>query len=127
MKSSLGYILVETLITVTILAVGLTLVLNALGSEIHALRISKNYIHAGLLLEEKLAQIEKDREIDINLPIREEGSFPDEYKNFTWRIEKSIIKDTNLIEVKVTIEWKETFTESKRDLSATIFLPKKSS
>ncbi|MCM8779517.1 MAG: hypothetical protein NC834_07050, partial [Candidatus Omnitrophica bacterium] len=60
--NKLGYILVETLISVVILSVGLTLVMNALGSEIHALRISRNYVHASILLEEKLAEIEKKGE-----------------------------------------------------------------
>lgn len=121
-----GYILIETLITVVVLAVGLTLVLNALGSEIHALRISKNYTHASLLLEKKVVEIEKKGEIDIVNEWREgrtSGVFEGDYEKFQWIAEIAIVSNTNLVQVTVTVKWKEVLGE--RELSALTFMPKK--
>ncbi|MCM8765676.1 MAG: hypothetical protein NC920_02370 [Candidatus Omnitrophica bacterium] len=124
-----GYILIETLISVVILSVGLTLVMNALGSEIHALRISKNYTHASILLEEKLAEIEKEGGIDLINRWKEgenTGDFKDEYANFHWKIFIQRLQDkkgksTNLMEVTVTIWWDELGI--KRELFTTLYLP----
>lgn len=126
-----GYILVETLITVVILAVGLTMVMNALGTEIHALRISKNYTHASFLLEEKLAEIYKKGEIDIVNDWKEgqnSGEFGGDYENFRWQVEIAVIYDdegkpTDLIQVTVTVFWEEIFTQ--RELTAVAIMPKK--
>ncbi|MCM8784153.1 MAG: hypothetical protein NC818_05225 [Candidatus Omnitrophica bacterium] len=127
----LGYILVETLITVVVLAVGLTLAMNALGSEIHALRISKNYTHASFLLEEKLAEIEKKGEIDIVNEWKEgevSGGFSGDYENFRWIAKVEVIYDkegkpTNLVQVAVTVIWREVFRE--RELTVVTIMPKK--
>jgi len=136
-RNNFGYILVETLVSVTILAFGLTLVLNAFSAEINALRISKNYTHASLLLEEKFCELEKEGEIDLKKN-GEDGYFtdiPDSYpdrKNFHWAVDiRGIdwLKDElgnqllDIVAVTVTVEWPEV--SGKRELSATTYMRRK--
>ncbi|MCM8779346.1 MAG: hypothetical protein NC834_06170, partial [Candidatus Omnitrophica bacterium] len=107
--------------------VGLTLVMNALGSEIHALRISRNYVHASILLEEKLAEIEKKGEIDLINEWKggKRGKFNGDYEKFEWSIEVSPIENTDLVKVKITVGWREVLAGGKRELVAITYLPKK--
>ncbi len=56
--SQAGFMLIETLLAVVILAVGLTLVVRSFGSSVSALGTSVNYTKAMGLLEEKLWELE---------------------------------------------------------------------
>lgn len=136
--------MVETLVCVAILALGLTFVLNAFTSEINALRTSRNYTRAGILLEEKFCDLEKEGEIDINTLTRS-GDFsiayntsgsssntvePDpEREKFKWEItEIKLLKDESnndlgIFEVTVFVWWKELGL--RRELGTTAYLRRK--
>jgi len=129
-KSKSAYILVETLISVAILSFGLISVLNAFSSTIHALRISKNYTHASLLLEEKLCELEKVGEISWDR--RGENRVFDE--KFRWEIDIGPVKDkegntlSDILKVAVTVQWDEVRVNpkipAKRELTAITYMRK---
>lgn len=123
-----GYILVETLVCVAILGLALTFVLAAFTSEINALRSSRNYTQASLLLEEKLCELEREGGIDITR-IERSGNFPALAPNkFSWELEIEVLTDEdgsqlNIYKLTVVVSWDELTVSRK--LSTTTYLRKK--
>jgi len=84
----------EVLVAVAILAVGVSLVLHAFAMSVAALEISRDSLHAGRLLREKMAEIQG--------VLREEGRLPDGPREgvfesapdtgFRWRIDSAPIR-----------------------------------
>jgi hypothetical protein len=81
-----GFLLLETLLAVIILAVGLTLVVRSFGSSIHALGTSGDYTRAIVLLEERLWDLEAKGSIAPGVTT---GKFSEEDRNFSWEVEAS--------------------------------------
>ncbi len=128
LKNRAGYILVETLISVVILAFGLTWVLNAFSAKINALRTSKNYTHASLLLEKKICELETSGGINLNEwpEGRRNGKFPED-ERFDWEINISHMyneqnEQLDIVEVTLTVRWKEISVS--RELDVVTYMPK---
>lgn len=97
-----GFLLIETLLAVVILAVGLTLVVRSFGSSISALGTSANYTKAMGLLEERLWDLEVKGAIAPGVLT---GEFSEEDGKFRWKVDASELKDLDLCETQVTVSW----------------------
>ena len=98
-----GFLLVETLLAVLILAVGLTLVLRSFGSSLDALGNSADYTRALALVEQKLWDLEAKGSI---APGTQTGQFSEEeHQAFRWEVKASEPTEMGLCETQVTILW----------------------
>jgi hypothetical protein len=97
-----GFLLLETLLSVVILAVGLTVVVRSFGSSIHALGTSGDYSRALVLLEERLWDLEAKGTI---VPGVLTGKFTDEDQKFSWEVESLEVAEVGLCETRVTVSW----------------------
>ena len=80
-----GFTLVETLLAVTILAVGIVGVLRAYAAAVNALEASMYTQEALCLAKEKMAEVEETAiEENGTVPAKERGSFEGRYKCFKW-------------------------------------------
>ncbi len=102
LQGSGGFLLLETLLAVIILAVGLTLVVRSFGSSIHALGTSGDYSRALVLLEERLWDLEARGTITPGVL---SGKFSDEDQKFSWEVEALEVAEIDLCETKVTVSW----------------------
>ena len=100
--SQAGFMLIETLLAVVILAVGLTLVVRSFGSSVSALGTSANYTKAMGLLEERLWELEVKGSIAPGVLT---GEFSEEDGKFRWQVDASELKDLDLCETQVTVSW----------------------
>ncbi len=101
--SQRGFLLLEILLAVLILAVGLTFVLRSFGSSLGALRTSADYTNALLLLEERLWDLEAKGSI---VPGTFTGEFSEEDGDFRWEVTASELTEMGLCETQVTVSWK---------------------
>jgi hypothetical protein len=97
-----GFLLLESLLVVLVLAVGLTVVLRSFGSSLDALGTSADYTKALLLLEERLWDLEAKGSI---APGTFTGGFPDEDGPFRWEVTASDQPSIGLCETQVTVRW----------------------
>jgi hypothetical protein len=100
--SQAGFMLIETLLAVVILAVGLTLVVRSFGSSVSALGTSADYTKAMGLLEERLWELEVKGSIAPGVLT---GEFSEEDGKFHWQVDASELKDLDLCETQVTVSW----------------------
>jgi Tfp pilus assembly protein PilV len=99
-----GFLLVEILLVVVILAVGLTVVLRSFGSSLDAVGTSASYTKALLLLEERLWELEAKGSI---APGTSGGGFSEENGNFRWEVKASDLAQMGLCETQVTVAWEQ--------------------
>jgi type II secretory pathway pseudopilin PulG len=99
-----GFLLVEILLVVLILAVGLAVVVRSFGSSLDALGTSANYTRALLLLEERLWELEAKGSI---VPGTFSGGFSEEDGNFRWAVKASELPQIGLCETQVTVSWEQ--------------------
>jgi hypothetical protein len=97
-----GFLLLESLLVVVLLAVGLTVVLRSFGSSLNALGTSADYTKALLLLEERLWELEAKGSI---APGTFTGGFPEDGGNFRWEVRASDQPSIGLCETQVTVRW----------------------
>ncbi len=101
--SQAGFMLIETLLAVVILAVGLTLVVRSFGISDSALGTSADYTKAMGLLEERLWELEVKGSIAPGVLT---GEFSEEDGKFRWQVDASELEDLDLCETQVTVSWK---------------------
>src|SRR3989304_6997108 len=99
-----GFLLVEILLVVFVLAVGLTIVVRSFGSSLDALGTSANYTRALLLLEERLWELEAKGSI---VPGTFSGGFSEGDGNFQWAVKVSELPQLGLCETQVTVSWEQ--------------------
>jgi len=99
-----GFLLVEILLVVFVLAVGLTIVLRSFGSSLDALGTSANYTRALLLLEERLWELEAKGSVS---PGTLTGGFPQQDGSFRWEVKASELPQVGLCETQVTVSWEQ--------------------
>jgi|GEM_PF-1078821 len=98
-KSSSGFLLFEVAVAVVILSIGITVVLRSFNSAIAAVKGVRDYTTAMFLLDEKMFQMETDNNLV------KEGSFEDEFKKFSWKIDAVPLEKMPLDEIKASIFW----------------------
>lgn len=124
-KNKSGILLFEVMLTLVILAIGLTLILHSFSASLNASKIAQDYTVASLLIEDKMWEMENAGAVGSNLT--EEGQFLPPYQKFNWRLQtkdKPVQDETGkLNEVKLTVRWKEG--RRKGSASATTYLKNK--
>jgi len=105
-----GFLLLEMMVSVSILSFGIILILNSFIRPIRAMELSKDYFRAGLLLEQKMFEL-------YNTDVQEgisEGVFSDFNRKFSWDMEMGER------EIDLRVLWKERGEE--RELAVSTYL-----
>ncbi|UCB56656.1 MAG: prepilin-type N-terminal cleavage/methylation domain-containing protein [Candidatus Omnitrophota bacterium] len=78
-----GFLLLEVMLAVTILSLGLALILRSFTTSLRAIKTSRNFLIANLLLEELIWQ--KEEEKAKGLGKAEEGKFSSPFDGFSYK------------------------------------------
>ena len=96
-KNKKGILLLEVLVSVTILSVCLVLIISSFTRSIRAIDLSEDYFRAGLLLEEKIFEVSYS---DI-----EEGFSEGKYSDFSWAMDIAKAEEDFFHEVSLKFSW----------------------
>ena len=115
-KRNKGFLLVEVMVSISILSIGLLLVLNSFFRSIKAVEVSRDYFKAGLLLENKIYEL-------LNKGTEEgvwEGSFDDFNKRFSWNLDVRKIEEGPLNEINLKVSW--GGKDKEKDISISTYI-----
>ena len=84
-----GYILVETLVALSVLSISVVVIHNALRQAVLTRAQAHDYAAARLLLDQKLAEIELQEKVPVTA---RDGAFPPPFERFRYRWEVSQIQ-----------------------------------
>lgn len=101
-RENKGFLLVEVLVAISILAFGLVYISRALTNCLNVMEQISYYTRALNLAEERFFDYQMQR----NTLKDESGNFPDE-KNFKYALETSGLGDLDLKEIDIQVSWKE--------------------
>jgi hypothetical protein len=104
------------ILSVLVVSVGVVFVINSFITSIKAFKVSKVYVEALYLIEQKLWDYEEKGKIEDG---RDSGKF-DDYKNAEWEIEAREIEGLPLNETTAEVTMK-TDTEKRRFKVTTYF------
>ena len=96
-----GYLLVEVLIALSILAIGILAVTRSFSTTIFANAYGKDYLLATMLAEGKLSEVESDPHLSFGIT---NGDFGGTYADRNWKLEISPAPE-NLAKVILTVSW----------------------
>jgi prepilin-type N-terminal cleavage/methylation domain-containing protein len=102
-----GFALMEVLVSVAILSVGITLLLESIITSLDSNRITQEYSRAIFLAETKMWQLEKEYAYKEDMTTGEStGYFDPPFHQFDWETE--VQEEDRLVEyhLRVTIRWK---------------------
>jgi len=99
-----GFLLIEVLVTVAMLAFGLVYISRGFTNCLRAMSQIANYTTAINLAEEKIFQLQSESRPEISLT--EEGVFADN-PNFNYKLEAKKLEDLELSELYLQVNWKE--------------------
>ena len=109
-----GFTLVEALVAIVILACGLVVVAEGMGRTQQAFRISQNLVGAGILAQEKMAELEMELETLHKLrSSSDQGKEKNAEREYAWTEtvrpykHKSIKDTTKLNQASLVFQWKE--------------------
>ena len=98
-KNRSGFMLLEVILSVFIVAVGIVFVRGSFITSIKAFKASKSYLDALYLLEGKMWEYEESGEIEEG---GDSGKFED-YKGADWKVEAKELEEESLLN-EVTLE-----------------------
>ena len=111
-----GFLLLEIMISVSILSFGIILILNSFMGPIMAAQLSRDYFNAGFLLEEKMLELYSG---DV-----EEGSSKGGFSafdsKFSWDLDVARLEEIPCKEVSLKVLWKQKNKE--QDLSILTYI-----
>jgi type II secretory pathway pseudopilin PulG len=116
LRAGAGFMLLEVILSVLVVSVGVVFVINSFITSIKAFKVSKVYVEALYLIEQKLWDYEEKGKIEDG---RDSGKF-DDYKNAEWEIEAREIEGLPLNETTAEVTMK-TDTEKRRFKVTTYF------
>jgi type II secretion system protein I len=96
-----GYLLVEVLIALSILAIGILAVTRSFSTTIFANTYGKDYLLATMLAQGKLSEVESDPHLSFGTT---NGNFGGTYADRRWQLEISPAPE-NLAKVILTVSW----------------------
>lgn len=98
-----GYILLEVILAVSLVAVGLCVLMDCLGRCLAAARSVQTYTVAEMLLANKSCEFRLDRAKDT---LDQDGTF-DDHPEFSWRRTLEATDTQGLWRQTVTVSWEE--------------------
>ena len=102
-KKSNGFLFIELMVSVLIIAIGFTVMLNSFMQSIKAIEYSKDYFKACLLLEEKAYEIyNTDKKEGFS-----KGVFNNFNNKFSWELNVAKLEETSLNEISLKVIWHE--------------------
>lgn len=102
-KKHKGFLLIEAMVSVSILAIGLLLILGSFTKTISVAKNSSNYFKAGLLLEKKMNELYSS----YTTASLSEGVFDDFGNEFSWYLNTSRPDEAMFREIELRVSWKE--------------------
>jgi len=120
-----AFTLLEVMLAVSILSIGLVAVVRSYTTSLHALRVSKDYLVANLLLEEKIWQKQEEKiRLGGVMPEDQDDKFNSPFDNFSYKINFEEEGDLPLL-YKSTFEVSWQKRNQKRSTSCLLYLPGK--
>ena len=117
-----GIILAEALLTIIILSIGLVAIIQSYLSSYRASILTKDYVLATMLLQNKMYEIMQLS--SIKAEEKEDGDFPEPFERFHYSLEshavtdREFLKDINQLTLKVS--W--TAGRKKNNIETATFL-----
>ncbi|MBI4972838.1 MAG: prepilin-type N-terminal cleavage/methylation domain-containing protein [Candidatus Omnitrophica bacterium] len=106
-----GLSLLEVLITTAILSSAIIFVFRAFTTALSAARFSQNITLACFLAEDKFQEWE-ERQKELTTPLGlDAGREKKQARDFNWNYETNKLADSNLIELKFNVSWKESIRQ----------------
>ena len=116
-----GSVLLEALLSVVILSVSITIIIQSMMSSLRAAKYSEEYIQAIILLENKMTEIISRR--ILKEEVREEGAFSEFGGKYEYLLTATPLYggDEGLSSIAIDISWAKA--KRKKKISAHTFLP----
>jgi len=96
-----GFLLLEVLVSITIITLGLVYIIRSFSSSSRAVDTATKFLKSVALAEEKMWDLEAAGFIAKGT---DEGKFAGE--QFAWKTETEAVKDASINQVKLKVEWK---------------------
>jgi len=113
-----GFLLMEIMISLSIVAIAIVGVLHSLRSSMDAEGMVEDYSTASVLAQDSLSKLEREAYLPVG---KTTGAFTGENSRFSWRQAIKSTKDSALREVVLTIYWKRH--DQKEQLALRTLLP----
>lgn len=118
-RKSKGFLLLEAMVSVTILAVSLVLIAGSFMKSIKAKELSEDYFKAGLLLEEKTCELNNT---DMKEGISE-GVFNNFGNRFSWNLIVAKLNEEPLKEISLEVSWMEGNKRQSMSMLTYLYVP----
>jgi len=116
-KKNKGYLLIEAVASIAVIAIGLTVILRSFASSFRASKISQEYFTASSFLKDKMWGLEEKAQREGGL---EESETREDIPNSGYVMEvrvKRLSETETLNEVKAAISWKNGKRDEKMEIS----------
>ena len=101
-----GFVLMEVLVSVAILAVGITLLLQSIVSSLDANRMTQEYTRAIFLAESKMWEFESEYAFEEDVATGTSyGYFDPPFQAFEWKSDIEEDEETVEYTIKVSVVW----------------------
>lgn len=122
-ERSKGALLIEVILTLSVLSVGLVLIIHSLISSLRAMVYTSGYSLAGLLAEDKMYTLLQEGSIKEGLS--DSGDFPEPYGDYhyelkTERIEEDSEQEEFFNEVELKVIW--STGKKEREIIVTTYM-----
>lgn len=101
-----SFVLMEVLVSVTIMAVGITVLLQSIINSLEANQITRNFTRGVFLAEGKMWELENEYGYMEDMPTGPSyGEFDPPFHDYTWEAEVSAEEDLVEYRIEVTVKW----------------------
>jgi len=105
-EESRGFVLMEVLVSVTILAVGVTVLLQSITNSLDANRLTREYTKAIFLAQKQLWKLEQQYAYEEEQPTgTTQGEFRVPFQDYAWKQTIRSVERQVEYQLKVTISW----------------------
>jgi len=98
-----GFQLIEVIMSVVILSMSLTFILNSFMGSLRAIQLSEDYFKGGLLLEEKMFEL-YNSDVEKAPP---DGNFTNFNDKFSWELKLTDLEEAVIKKVNLEVLWKD--------------------
>lgn len=118
-KKNKGFLLLEIMVSVGILSIGLVLILSSFMRLIRAIDVSEDYFRAGLLLENKIFEMQySDTEEGSK-----DGRFSDFESRFLWHSNVVRLEGDFLDEMNLEVSWNQGNKQKNMSIATYLYRP----